>query len=32
MQRNEMQRLRKWETAINALLIAAALLTLMKLI
>ena len=30
MQGNEMQRLRKWETAVNALLIAAALVTLMK--
>ena len=32
MQGNDMQRLRKWETAINALLIAVALLTLIKLI
>ena len=32
MQGNDMQRLRKWETAINARLITAALFALMKLI
>ena len=32
MEDNDTQRLRKWETAINALLIAFALLAVMKLI